>query len=69
MTEQNPEGPVADDTLADAPKDVPQDEATGYAIYNRTLGQYVPGVHPDRPTASAITKALPKGHRGSAVRV
>lgn len=56
--------------LTDAPDDRADDDgATGYAVFNRTTGQYVPGVHASRPSKSEASKAVPKGHTAAIVRV
>jgi hypothetical protein len=52
-----------------APEDAADAEATGYAVYDRTLGQYVPGVEAKKPTSSQATKRVPEGHTAAIVRV
>lgn len=85
MTESNPEPELdpqldepapdpepaepADDGLVPAPEDVPEGIATGYSVYNRTLGQYVPGVHGKKPTKADAGKRVPEGHTAAVVRV
>lgn len=56
-------------TLSDPPADVDEATATGYAVYNRTLGQYVAGVEAKRPTSSQASKRVPDGHSAAVVRV
>lgn len=51
----------------DAPKDTPEETATGYAVYDRTLGRYVTGVTPDKPSNPG--KSVAKGHAYKVVRV
>lgn len=54
--------------LFDAPKDVEEGSETGYALYDRTLGQYVGPVAKTKAKASeGVTKA--KGHTYTTVRV
>lgn len=55
--------------LQDAPSDVDEATATGYAVYNRTLGQFVPGVEKRKPTSAQATKRVPDGHTAAVVRV
>lgn len=58
-----------DEGLFDAPE-ASEVAATGYAIYDRTLGQYVGPVHRDKaPTAEDARSAVPKGHKAVVVRV
>lgn len=58
-----------EDLLFEVPE-VPEDARTGrYAIYNRTLGQYVGGTDTKKPTASDVKKALPADHVGAVVNV
>lgn len=76
-TEPTPSGPteaeraeaVATRPLQDAPEDIGADAATGYAVFNRTLGQYVPGVDRDKPSKSQADKRVPEGHTAAVVRV
>lgn len=68
MSENTPEATEEEGVLFDAPKDAPEESATGYAVYDRTLGQYV------GPKATDKSKAKPhgdriKGHRYTTVRV
>lgn len=52
----------------DAPEDVAEDDSKGYAVYDRTIGQYVGPVAATKAKAeSAATKT--KGHRHATVRV
>lgn len=60
---------VAQVPLHDAPEDRDADSSTGYAVFNRTLGQYVPGVSADKPSKSDATKRVPEGHTAAVVRV
>jgi hypothetical protein len=54
----------------DAPADVPEDRATGHAIYDRTLGQFVGEVYrPKAPTDDQVKAAVAKGHVSAVVRV
>jgi hypothetical protein len=64
MSENSPERKPE---LHEPPADVPEDAATGYAVYNRTLGQFVQGVHADKPRDAS--KRVPKGHAAAVVRV
>lgn len=67
MTEQTTEAPEAP---FEAPEDAAEDVATGYAIYDRTLGQYVGPVKRDgKPSASDARKAVGEGHVHAIVRV
>lgn len=76
-TEPTPSGPteaeraeaVAERPLHDAPDDIDSDVATGYAVFNRTLGQYAPGVERDKPSKSQADKRVPEGHTAAVVRV
>lgn len=64
--------PVPDDQptlLADAPKDADEKVATGYAVYDRTLGRYVGPVTKDKPSATEARKTAAKGHTVKVVRV
>lgn len=75
------DGPSAEDTTEadratarpappepfDAPKDVDERFATGYAVYDRTLGRYVGGVTKDKP--SKPREAVAEGHAYKVVRV
>ena len=42
--------------LADPPEDVPEGEATGYAVYDRVLRQYVSEVSKDKPKLADARK-------------
>lgn len=53
----------------DAPDDVADDVATGYAVYDRTLGRFVTPVSTDKPSSSDARKAVAKGHSYATVRV
>lgn len=55
--------------LFDAPKDRDDDTATGYAVYDRTLGRFVGSVADKRPTDSDAKGMVPKGHVHAVVRV
>lgn len=68
MDDQTPKASRAG--VADVPDDAPEETATGHALYNRTLGQYVgPVVHgEDKPKREAFPD-VPKGHRAVIVRV
>lgn len=68
MTEQQPEQPEADAPFQ-APEDVSEDIATGYAVYDRTLGRYIGPVHDKRPSKSEAGKAVTEGHVAAVVRV
>lgn len=50
-----------------APKDADESVATGYAVYDRTLGRYVTGVTVDKPGKPA--SAVAEGHSYKVVRV
>ena len=65
---QAPEAPE-DDHLAAAPKDAPEGEATGYAVYDRTLGQFVGSVSKDKPSQAKADKVVREGHTAAVVRV
>lgn len=65
MTENPTEAPE----LAPAPEDAPDESATGYAVYDRTLRRYVGGVTTDKPSASDARKLVGKGHTAAVVRV
>lgn len=70
MTDTTEEAAVTDDGLHQAPADADDDRATGYAVYNRTLGQFVgPVFRPDKPSASKAKSLAPKGHTTAIVRV
>lgn len=51
----------------EAPDDVDEDTATGYAVYDRTLARFVTPVTTDKPSSPA--KAVAKGHSYKVVRV
>lgn len=69
MTEQQTEVPAEqDEALFDAPADV-EGDGTGYAVYDRTLGQYVTAVTRDKPSSSDARKAVRKGHKYAVVKV
>lgn len=54
----------------DAPADQPEDRATGHAIYDRTLGQFVGEVsRKGAPSEADVKAAVPKGHVATVVRV
>lgn len=59
-----PSGP-----LMPAPKDVAEDVATGYAVYDTSEGRFVGGVTSDKPSAAEARKAVRKGHTHAIVRV
>ena len=63
------EATPADDGLMAAPADAAEDVAKGYAVFNRTLGQYVPGVLDKRPSGRDAAKRVPEGHTAAVVRV
>lgn len=76
MSENPPEGLTptesTEDTPAEvipAPKDVSEADATGYAVFNTTIGQYVSPVTKGKPSAAEARKFLPKGHTHKIVRV
>lgn len=60
-----------DAQLAAVPDDVKAADSTGYAVYDRTVGQYVgPVKHGrDKPTEAEIAAAVPEGHEHAVVRV
>ncbi len=66
MTELQPPEPFKPEPT-DAPDDAPDATATGWAVYDRTLGRFVTGVTPDKPTKPA--DAVSKGHAYKVVRV
>lgn len=68
MTE-NPTETATGPVPVDAPKDAPEDTATGYAVYDRTIGQYVGGVTSDKPSSSEARRRVAKGHVHAIVRV
>jgi hypothetical protein len=43
-----------------APKDAPEGTSKGWAVYNRTLGQYVGPVTTDKPTTEAAQALAPR---------
>lgn len=53
----------------DAPEDVAAKEATGYAVYDRTIGQYVGDRTTSKPSQEDADKAVPEGHVAAVVRV
>lgn len=67
--DEQPDTDDAGRTLSDAPADAAEGTATGYAVYNRTLGQYVAGVEAKKPSASQAAKRVPDGHTVAVVRV
>lgn len=70
MSETTSEAPAKQKAQFDAPADVPEDEATGHAVYNTTLGQFVGPVHRDgRPSATQVKELVPEGHSHKVVRV
>lgn len=76
MSENTPEAPevteapaATEGPVVPAPKDVPEDDATGWAVYNTTIGQYVSPVTKAKPSAAEARKFLPKGHTHRVVRV
>lgn len=76
MTEQTPEQEPQTEpeqpepaAMFDAPEDVSEELATGYAVYNRTLGRFVGSVSDKRPTKTDARKAVPEGHTAAVVRV
>ncbi len=54
--------------LFDSPADR-EEGATGYAVYDRTLGRYVGTVTPEEPTKDAVKAVVPAGHAYKVVRV
>lgn len=67
---QNPDTPEEPDAPFDAPADRSDDDgATGYAVYNRTLGRFVGPVTDKRPSAAVAKRAVPDGHVHAVVRV
>lgn len=60
---------ATEDHLAPVPEDAPEAAATGYAVYDRTLGQFVGPVSTSKPSRSDADKAVRKGHRAAVVRV
>jgi hypothetical protein len=75
MTETPQEGPepsqpaTSEAGLFDAPKDVSEDIATGYAVYDRTLGRYFGPVSEKKPSKTDAGKQVAKGHTAAVVRV
>ena len=69
MTENTAEQPTDSPQLFDAPDDVAETEATGWAVYDRTLGRFVGGKLTDKPTSSAASKLVDEGHSTKVVRV
>lgn len=61
--------PVSAAAPFDAPKDHADDGATGYAVYDRTLGRYVGGVTTDKPSKRDADKLVGDGHVAAVVRV
>lgn len=68
MTETTSETTKGAD-LIDAPDDADESVATGYMVFDRTIGQYVGGKTSDKPSSSAAGKAVRKGHTAAVVRV
>lgn len=68
MTETQPEPTEQPSELFDAPDDAADDVAKGYAVYDRTLGRFVTGVTPDKPSISEARKSA-RGHTVKVVRV
>lgn len=53
-----------------APEDRPEKDATGYAVFNTTLGQFTGPVHRDgKPSQEDAKALLPAGHKFKIVRV
>jgi hypothetical protein len=66
----NPEQPeVPAPQLQPVPEAVREADAIGFAVYNRTLGQFVPGVSKDKPSQRDADKRVPEGHTAAVVRV
>lgn len=57
--------------LFDAPKDVPAKDATGYAVYDRTLGRFQGEVHhgTSKPSDDDAKAVVREGHQYAIVRV
>lgn len=68
-TETTETEPQAAHELIDAPEDADESVATGYMVYDRTVGQYVGSKLDSKPSSSDVRKAVRKGHTGAAVRV
>lgn len=53
------------------PDDTPEDRATGYAVYDRTTGQYLPGKYDldSKPSSTKAKGLVPSGHVAAVVRV
>lgn len=72
MTDDSPSSSSSSQpaNLVDAPE-IPEDARTGrYAVYNRTLGQYVHGTMSDtKHTSAQIKDSIPDGHVGVVVQV
>jgi hypothetical protein len=66
MSEDQPTGQPEP---GDAPKDVAEDTASGYAVYDRTLRRYVTGVTKDKPSDKDARAAVAEGHAYRTVRV
>lgn len=58
MTEGTTEGPRP--AQFDAPKDAPTKDATGYAVYDRTLGQFVGSVTKGKPSDDDAQALAPR---------
>lgn len=71
MTETVTEAPERATTAAmfDAPADAAEAVATGYKVYNRTLGRYVGPTTDTKPSNADARKAVPEGHVSAVVRV
>jgi len=75
MTDTTTEAPAEEAPKAtpapmfDAPKDTPEADATGYAVYDRSIGQYVTAVTKDKPSSTDARKAVREGHSYKVVRV
>lgn len=56
--------------LFEPPADVADDDATGYAVYDTTLGRFQGQVkRGGKPSKSDVAKVLPKGHQHAIVQV
>lgn len=53
----------------DAPEDVKSAESVGFAIFDRTVGQYVTSPDKSKPSQEDADKAVPEGHVAAVVRV
>lgn len=69
MSETSTETSTEAEGLAPVPADVDENHATGYAVFDTTLGQFVGSVVQEKPSKAQAAKAVRKGHQAAVVRV